>query len=874
MTNTLSSQNGGATNRNGTVSTKRSDKGGRGGKTGGGRFDRNRKKAENKPENNNNNNNNWFKGQLQSGVLKGVVITDNPSKRPTQYDKMKDKLPSFCAEKGYDGLDRVIRDMKDWDESKRITRPDSSQWTEMIETKVAETDAGKPIMRTIPVVVDPELKEELLDEWRSKKKSEDTKWDKYKENKNSLITLIMGQLDEGTSNELELSPGYKKAIEDGDILNIIRNLRAICYGNYDGGLSYTPYKAVVAVKSLNNYQPPNKYTDPHVFKEEIKTKYQATLAMTGRFPNGTKFMEDALALNEEDDGTGKMVPKPLTIENYFAMPASQQRKWEKLGDDLNIAMIFLNNSRNENMKRDLRVAYSHGNKECYPRNVEALARLQATQYRVRDNRTTPNGGGGNGNTRRSNRSNDDKENEDPAEETAGQHMAGAHPSTANPNKNNTTKTKDEQEDNDDGNESDGGASMCHVIVSKPKRVQIQSIPKDRTAAEILGTHQADDPIWDTGDNNVSVDSYNSEEEMAGMYAGYANDTVNDDSDDESDQNKESSGSNLFSAYINASSSDEDNNENDNNKTKMDPNGEDRSYMFRNDGDDDGAFQEYLGEHGNITNDEEEQETDDDDNDSNTDTPHRKEEIGTNNTTSINPDAISTPSNNTQSINNKVNNNSKYYAVAHGRNPGIYDNWGVCLDQVHRFSGAVYRKCPTRAAAEQFINTYNNYQSSKERGNRTTNPQHTPNPRRGTTPPHTPNPYTTGARDRQTTQGNTQHVSGTRDISELHERELEQQAQRDLYSQHSLRDAQDHIGIPLQRGDLVRFLNDGGWNVREKIGIITKIGDGNGRQRWLTIQLDSFPLQNRLGRSVEFVSRPEVDLLTEGFSDFQLGQHRK
>lgn len=391
-----------------------------------------------------------------------------------------------------------------------------------------------------------------------------------------------------------MSPGYEKALEDEDVLNIINNLRAICYGNYDGGLSYTPYKTAIAVKSLNNFQPANKYTDPHVFEEELKTKFQATLAMTGRFPNGMKFMEDALALNEEDDGTGKMVLKPLMIEHYFKMPAAEQRNWEKQGDDLNIAMIFLNNLRNENMKRDLRVAYSHGNKECYPRNVEALARLQATQYRIWDNRNTPNGGSstGNGNNRRGNRSNDDKENEDPAEDTPGQNLAGVHPNTANTDKKDTAKNNEEK-DNDDGNESDGTMGG-RVIVSAPKKVQIKTIPKSRTAAEILGMHPADEPFWDTGNEDISVDSYNSEEEMDGMYAGYAD----GNSDNESDDSTDHTGSNLFSAYIDASSSDTDDNKNNNNDNKNNSHdgsdhssefitaeGEDRSYMFRNDGDD-------------------------------------------------------------------------------------------------------------------------------------------------------------------------------------------------------------------------------------------------------------------------------------------------
>ena len=51
-------------------------------------------------------------------------------------------------------------------------------------------------------------------------------------------------------------------------------------------------------------------------------------------------MEEALAMNEEDDGSGKMVPKPLTIEHYFAMTEEKRAYWEKKGDERNMAMIL------------------------------------------------------------------------------------------------------------------------------------------------------------------------------------------------------------------------------------------------------------------------------------------------------------------------------------------------------------------------------------------------------------------------------------------------------------------------------------------------------------------------------------------------------
>lgn len=45
---------------------------------------------------------------------------------------------------------------------------------------------------------------------------------------------------------------------------------------------------------------------------------------------------------------------------------------------------------------------------------------------------------------------------------------------------------------------------------------------------------------------------------------------------------------------------------------------------------------------------------------------------------------------------------KFYAIAKGRKPGIYDNWPEAQAQVMSFSGAVYKGFPTRQEAETWI----------------------------------------------------------------------------------------------------------------------------------------------------------------------------
>ncbi len=45
---------------------------------------------------------------------------------------------------------------------------------------------------------------------------------------------------------------------------------------------------------------------------------------------------------------------------------------------------------------------------------------------------------------------------------------------------------------------------------------------------------------------------------------------------------------------------------------------------------------------------------------------------------------------------------KFYAIAKGRKPGIYDNWPAAQAQVMGFAGAVYKGFPSRAEAEAWL----------------------------------------------------------------------------------------------------------------------------------------------------------------------------
>lgn len=46
---------------------------------------------------------------------------------------------------------------------------------------------------------------------------------------------------------------------------------------------------------------------------------------------------------------------------------------------------------------------------------------------------------------------------------------------------------------------------------------------------------------------------------------------------------------------------------------------------------------------------------------------------------------------------------KVYAVLNGRHPGIYHTWAQCQEQIHGFSGAVYKSFSSLAQAEEYMN---------------------------------------------------------------------------------------------------------------------------------------------------------------------------
>lgn len=57
--------------------------------------------------------------------------------------------------------------------------------------------------------------------------------------------------------------------------------------------------------------------------------------------------------------------------------------------------------------------------------------------------------------------------------------------------------------------------------------------------------------------------------------------------------------------------------------------------------------------------------------------------------------------------------TKYYAVKQGRNPGIYESWTECREQVQGYSGAVFKSFETLDAAQEYLEAAPADQTVKE-----------------------------------------------------------------------------------------------------------------------------------------------------------------
>lgn len=278
---------------------------------------------------------------------------------------MKDTLLIYCAEKLYVGVGEIVCTMEDWDLATFYQAPPNDVMEATLsvqyETKLCDQrladGTDQPVMGQTWVIFDENLCDLEMDKYKQKVHKQEKQWNKCQEHKKLLMAIIWGQLDDDTQAKMELLANYQTHWTDGDIVKFLKSLCNIAHRSDDGGSSYHPFKAIVAMGSFNNFSSQD-VTNVHLLKTEIKVEYKATKAICSKFPFGTEILV-FIMVHFPGGAAGN------TFATYCALPAADKIRLEKTHDELVLAMSFLNNSRNDDAKKDVRRAFANGNDNAY-----------------------------------------------------------------------------------------------------------------------------------------------------------------------------------------------------------------------------------------------------------------------------------------------------------------------------------------------------------------------------------------------------------------------------------------------------------------------------------------------------------------------------
>ena len=97
-----------------------------------------------------------FKGKMKDSPISRLTITE-PGHRPTQFKKIRDALPVFCADKNYGGLNKVLRTGRDKDKDDFMPAyPDANQLSSTHHVQIAIVDPNatedvNPVTNECPV---------------------------------------------------------------------------------------------------------------------------------------------------------------------------------------------------------------------------------------------------------------------------------------------------------------------------------------------------------------------------------------------------------------------------------------------------------------------------------------------------------------------------------------------------------------------------------------------------------------------------------------------------------------------------------------------------------------------------------------------------
>ena len=155
---------------------------------------------------------------MKDGPISELTITET-GHRPSQFKKLWDALPVFCADKNYGGLDEVLRTGHDQVEGDFMPPyPNATLWSHTHQIQVATVADGAALIEgsltgkrvatyklvNKTIVTDANLQKQLLSEYKRNSKLKSQEYFKFLQDKNSLITILYGQCDETTQTEIAL----------------------------------------------------------------------------------------------------------------------------------------------------------------------------------------------------------------------------------------------------------------------------------------------------------------------------------------------------------------------------------------------------------------------------------------------------------------------------------------------------------------------------------------------------------------------------------------------------------------------------------------------------------------------------------------------
>ena len=176
---------------------------------------------------------------MRNGPLSKLTITKG-GQQATQYKKIIDVLPVFCADKGYKFIDNVI-----WTNTKLLeaaflpTYPNTTLWSSTYHVQVDVVDATAAVdpqtlccpliteMQQKSHVFNPNLQKRLLSEYDQKSKLKLKEWSKLNSDKKSLVTIIYGQCDNATRTKIALGTNYETVCANDELINFLTILQTV-----------------------------------------------------------------------------------------------------------------------------------------------------------------------------------------------------------------------------------------------------------------------------------------------------------------------------------------------------------------------------------------------------------------------------------------------------------------------------------------------------------------------------------------------------------------------------------------------------------------------------------------------------------------------